>query len=134
MPEPAAIRVTKTLPFPAAEVWRVLTEPELHAKWWANGDVQPIVGHRFTLHMGPWGAQQCEVTAVEPLRLFSYIFSQGAMNTPITFRLEPEANGTRVSFEQSGFDLELPPLKTAFDGMSAGWPRLIEKIGVVLAA
>lgn len=24
---------------------------ELHAKWWAAGDVRPVVGHEFTLDM-----------------------------------------------------------------------------------
>ncbi|UQU65832.1 SRPBCC domain-containing protein [Couchioplanes caeruleus] len=47
-------------------VWRALTEPELLARWWATGDIKPIVGHRFTLDMGSWGQQPCEVLEVEP--------------------------------------------------------------------
>jgi uncharacterized protein YndB with AHSA1/START domain len=41
-----------------AAVWRALTEPEALARWWAAGDIKPIVGHRFTLDMGPRGQQQ----------------------------------------------------------------------------
>ena len=33
-------------------VWRALTDPELIARWWAPGDVRPVVGHRFELDMG----------------------------------------------------------------------------------
>lgn len=31
----------------ADKVWRLLTEPGLHARWWVPGDIAAIVGHRF---------------------------------------------------------------------------------------
>jgi uncharacterized protein YndB with AHSA1/START domain len=46
MSSPAIIRMEKVYPHPPAAVWRALTDPELHAKWRAAGDVRPIVGHR----------------------------------------------------------------------------------------
>lgn len=52
MIEPALIQLTQFIPHPPAKVWAVLTDPVLHAKWWAAGDVRPVVGHRFTLDMG----------------------------------------------------------------------------------
>ncbi|MBZ0211439.1 MAG: SRPBCC domain-containing protein [Hyphomicrobium sp.] len=51
---------------PPAAVWKALTTPELHALWWAAGDVRPIVGHKFELDMGRWDKQPCDVLAVEP--------------------------------------------------------------------
>jgi uncharacterized protein YndB with AHSA1/START domain len=35
-----------------AKAWRGLTEPQLLARWWAPGDIAPIVGHRFHLCFG----------------------------------------------------------------------------------
>src|SRR6266404_3873129 len=66
---------------PPAAVWRALTTPELHARWWTAGDVKPVVGHKFELDMGHWGKQSCEVLAVEPERLISYVYALGVLDT-----------------------------------------------------
>jgi len=126
MTEPATIRLSQYIAHPPAKVWQALTDPQLVAKWWAPGDVKAEVGHRFTLDMGKWGQQACEVIAVEPERLLSYSF---AVNTTITWRLEAEGAGTRLHLEHSGFDLDSPLAKTAFHGMSNGWPAILESIG-----
>jgi uncharacterized protein YndB with AHSA1/START domain len=133
MTDPAVIRCDQFLAHPPAKVWQVLTDPQLHARWWAEGDVRPVVGHRFTLDMGPWGSQPCEVTAVEPERVISYTFAEGSLDTTITWRLEPEGNGTRLFLEHAGFDLDSPMGKAAFDGMGRGWPGLLAGIDPVLA-
>lgn len=61
---------------PPAAVWKALTTPDLHARWWAAGDVRPVVGHRFDLDMGRWGKQPCEVLAVEPERRLRHLFAR----------------------------------------------------------
>ncbi|GAA2398190.1 hypothetical protein Cme02nite_06750 [Catellatospora methionotrophica] len=128
MTEPGVIRCDQFLSHPPARVWQALTDPELHAKWWAAGDVRPVVGHHFTLDMGSWGQQPCEVLAVEPGRLFSYSFATGSLDNVITWRLEPEGTGTRLFLEQSGLDLDSPMGRSAFEGMSRGWPALLRRI------
>ena len=75
--ERGVIRLSQFINHPPAKVWKALTDPEIHARWWAAGDVKPVVGHRFTLDMGAWGKQPCEVLAVEPERLLSYSFAPG---------------------------------------------------------
>lgn len=131
MTEPGLIQLTEYIPHSPARVWKVLTDPTLHAQWWAAGDVRAEVGHRFTLDMGAWGQQPCEVIAVEPERLLSYSFAPGTLNTTITWRLEPEGSGTRLLFEHKGFDLDSPLGKTAFEGMGRGWPGLVHKIATI---
>jgi uncharacterized protein YndB with AHSA1/START domain len=128
MIQPGVIRLSQFINLPPAIVWRALTDPSIHAMWWAAGDVKAIVGHRFTLDMGSWGLQPCEVIAVEPERLLCYSFAPGILDTTITWRLEPENSGTRLHLEHSGFDLDSPLAKTAFDGMSGGWPKVLERI------
>ncbi len=59
----AAIHVDRFLAHPPEEVWRVLTTPELLERWWASGDISPVVGHRFHLDMEAWGQVPCTVLA-----------------------------------------------------------------------
>jgi uncharacterized protein YndB with AHSA1/START domain len=132
MTQSAVIRLSQFINHPPAKVWQALTDPRLHAKWWAAGDVKAVVAHRFTLDMGKWGQQTCEVIAVEPDRLLSYSFASGTLNTTITWRLEQEGLGTRLHLEQSGFDLDSPLGKMAFEGMGQGWPKILERIGAAI--
>lgn len=132
--DPTVIRCDQFIAHSPSAVWRALTDPDLHARWWAAGDVQPVVGHRFTLDMGTWGQQACEVLAVEPERLLRYSFAPGSLDTTITWELVPEGNGTRLLLEHAGFDLDSPLGKAALEGMGRGWPDVLQRIEPVLAA
>ena len=132
MSQPGVIQLEHVYRQPPATVWRALTDPELHARWWAAGDVRPIVGHRFELDMGKWGKQPCEVLAVEPERLFRYRFSVGRLDTTITWQLAPEGSGTRLTLIHEGFHLDTPMGRTAFEGMKPGWPQVLARLATVL--
>jgi uncharacterized protein YndB with AHSA1/START domain len=128
-----AIRLERRFPHPSAAVWDALTTPELLARWWAPGDIAPDVGHRFTMDMGSWGQQQCEVLTVDPGKSISFLFSEGMLDTTITWRLEPVEGGTVLHFEHAGFRLDTPMGKQAIEGMGNGWPGLLARIDGVLA-
>jgi len=133
MTEPGLIHCDQFIARPPDAVWQALTDPELHAQWWAAGDVRAEVGHRFTLDMGPWGQQRCEVVSVEPGRLLSYRFAGGGLDTTITWLLEPEGEGTRLFLRHEGFDLDSPLGRKALDGMGSGWPQVLAGLSKVLA-
>jgi uncharacterized protein YndB with AHSA1/START domain len=124
------IEVDQFLPHPPADVWRAITTPELLAKWWAAGDIEPTVGHTFLLDMGNWGNMPCEVlevTAHERL-----VFTFGDCWT-LEWRLVAEGSGTRLFLEHRGFDLDIPEHRFAFDTMGPGWsdevlPRLAQSL------
>jgi uncharacterized protein YndB with AHSA1/START domain len=126
------IRLDHFYKHPPAAVWKALTDPALHAKWWAPGDVKAVVGHTFELDMGAWGKQACEVIAVEAERLLRYKFATGRLDTIITYQLIPEGTGTRLKFSQEGFDLDSPLGKTAYEGMKPGWPKVLANLESVL--
>lgn len=131
MIEPGVIRLDRYIPHPPARVWAALTEPDWLAKWWARGDIRPLVGHRFSLDMGPWGQQPCEVVAVEAGKLIAYSFAPGTLDTTVTWRIEPEGSGTRLWLEHRGFDLDSPIGGMAFEGMSKGWPAVIDRLAAL---
>ncbi|MER5756115.1 SRPBCC domain-containing protein [Streptomyces sp. NPDC002088] len=133
MTEHAVIRCEQYLTHPPAAVWTALTDPGLLARWWVPGDIKPIVGHRFTLDMGNWGVQPCEVTEVDPERLLRYRFAEGSLDTTITWRLEPDGQGTRLLLEHAGFDLDSPLGQHAYQGMGEGWPHVVARIDTALA-
>jgi uncharacterized protein YndB with AHSA1/START domain len=111
------IEVDQFIGRPPATVWRALTTPELLARWWAAGDIAPTVGHRFLLDMGGWGQVPCEVLEVEPDQRLVYTFGDWTL----TWRLVAEGGGTRLFLEHSGFDLDDPGHRFAFDTMGPGW-------------
>lgn len=134
MSDLTSITVDQFLPHPPAVVWRSLTEPELLAKWWAPSDIAPVVGRAFTITFPDWGAQRCTVTAVDEPRSLAYTFSEGVLNSTITWTLEPEGTGTRLLLEHAGFDVDTPIGRTGFTGMSAGWPGVVARLGDELTA
>lgn len=127
------IECDEFLAHPPSAVWKALTDPDLMQRWWVRGDVQPVVGHEFTLDMGSWGVQACRVTAVEPERLLQYTFAESVLDTRITWRLVPEGAGTRLFLEHSGFDLDTPLGRMAYDGMGRGWPGVQKRIADILS-
>jgi hypothetical protein len=58
----------------------------------------------------------------------------GSLNTTITWQLHPEGAGTRLFLEHAGFDLDSPLGKAALKGMGRGWPDILQRIELVLAA
>jgi uncharacterized protein YndB with AHSA1/START domain len=119
------VHVDQFIAQPPAKVWRMLTEPDRLATWWAAGDIRPEVGHRFTLDMGKWGRQPCTVTAVEENRLIAYTFGEGDVDWALSWRIEAEGAGSRLFLEHSGFDLDDPRHKHAFETMAPGWAKIL---------
>jgi uncharacterized protein YndB with AHSA1/START domain len=113
---------------PPSAVWRALTDPALHARWWAAGDVRAEVGHTFELNMGKWGKQRCVVLEVEPGRLLRYRFAAGVLDTIITWQLIPEGAGTRLILTHEGFNLDTPLGRQAYEGMKSGWPTMLARL------
>lgn len=126
------ISMTQFLPCTPARVWKALTDPTLHAKWWVAGDIRATVGQKFFLDMGPWGAQSCEVIAVVVEKLFSYRFGKDTLHTIITWQLQAQDGGTLLTLEHSGFDINTAMGKVALHGMEMGWPQVLAKLHDVL--
>ncbi len=111
----AQIRIVQDYPHPPSMVWRAVTDPKLVARWTVTGQggrpvgFTPIVGTKFQLVAKPvpgWrGTVYCEVLEVDEPRLLRYSWrgEESAKPTTVTYWIEPRADGTRFTFEHTGF-------------------------------
>ena len=109
------IRIARDYPHSPATVWRAVTDPELIPRWTATGQGgRPVgfaaeAGTRFQFVAKPrlgWrGIVDCEVLeAREPSLLrYSWTGDENGGTTDVTYRIEPHANGTRFTYEHTGF-------------------------------
>ena len=61
------IRKTVVLDAPIEKVWEAVSTAEGIAGWWMGSTFQPVSGHEFVLHAGPYGDSPCKVTGLEPI-------------------------------------------------------------------
>jgi uncharacterized protein YndB with AHSA1/START domain len=137
-----AIRRELFLPQRREKVWRALTNSASLAEWMYPNDFEPRVGHAFTFRV-PGNPKvgfdglivHCEVIEIEaPHRLaFSWSVGGPVVDTRVSFRLEPDGDGTRVFFEHSGFDVSQPRGKQALKGAEFGWAKMLEQLSAVVA-
>jgi uncharacterized protein YndB with AHSA1/START domain len=109
------IRIVRDYAYPIAMVWRALTDPDLIPLWTATGaggrpeGFAPVPGTRFRLVAKPkpgWnGIVNCEVLAAREPALLRYTWTDdgGGDVTEVTYRLESVAEGTRFTYEHTGF-------------------------------
>lgn len=137
------------VPQPIAQVWQALTTSAALADWMYPNDFQPIVGHRFTFRVPPKPSVgfegltvRCQVLECDPpcqnaagencggRLVFSWSVSGPVENTQVSFRLEPDGNGTRLFFEHAGFDVTQPFGEHALAGAEYGWSMMLEQLAV----
>jgi uncharacterized protein YndB with AHSA1/START domain len=122
------------LPHPPERVWAALTDSAMLAQWLMPNDFAPQLGHRFTFRTQPLpqfdfdGITYCQVVELEPPHRLSYSWRGGDLDTLVTFELEPIGVGTRLLFVHSGFDLDRPSNRSAFDVLGGGWVGILQKL------
>jgi uncharacterized protein YndB with AHSA1/START domain len=117
------------------EVWRALTDRAALAEWMYPNDFEPRVGHRFTFRVPPNpkagfdGIVRCEVLECTPPSGLAYSWAGGpVVDTQVSYRLEPDGDGTRLIFEHSGFDLSQPWGDDAVRGAELGWDVMLGRL------
>ena len=134
--ETRTVVIEREFSHPPEKLWRALTQPHLIEEWLMKNDFVPTVGHRFNLR-GEWGGVlDCEVLAIEPIKMLSYTWDFAhddaafSLKSVVTFTLTPTAAGTHLRMEQSGFR---PDQKQAFGGANAGWRQFFAKLDELMA-
>jgi uncharacterized protein YndB with AHSA1/START domain len=129
------------IPQPREQVWRALADRTALAEWMFPNDFVPRVGHRFTFQVPPNPKARfdglvvrCEVLECEPPSRLAFSWSAGGLEgTRVSFRLEPDGEGTRILFEHSGFDVSQPWVEQALRGAEFGWAKMLGKLAAVVA-
>jgi uncharacterized protein YndB with AHSA1/START domain len=112
----SAYKVVREYRYPIEDVWEVVTAPEWVAQWTTTGQggrpegFQPIAGTQFRFvgkpTMGWAGVVCCEVLEVNAPHLLRYTWRGDQDSddlTEVTCRLEPVPDGTRFTWEHTGF-------------------------------
>ena len=129
------VTVEREISHPPEKIWRALTTRHLIEEWLMKNDFGLDLGHRFQLR-GDWGHVDCEILDVEPGRTLSYAWNTAhddpayALDSVVTFTLEPTPAGTLLRMEQVGFR---PDQKQAFGGAKGGWRTHLENLEKVVA-
>lgn len=123
-----------TFPQPPEAVWKALTDTNALAEWLMPNDLNPEVGAKFEFRGQPYGdwdgVIHCEVLESVPNERLVYTWSSLGVETTVTFELTSEAAGTRLHFEQTGFNETQTRNK---QGAEYGWTAFFEKLPAVLA-
>ncbi|MEI6665192.1 MAG: SRPBCC domain-containing protein [Chloroflexota bacterium] len=123
-----------TYPQPPPVVWKALTDTNALADWLMPNDLKPEVGHAFDFRGQPYGdwdgVIHCAVLESVPNERLVYTWASLGVETTVTFELAPEASGTRLHFEQTGFEVTNTRAK---QGAEYGWNAFFEKLPAVLA-
>ncbi|ODT74582.1 MAG: polyketide cyclase [Pelagibacterium sp. SCN 64-44] len=117
------------------KLWHALTQPHLIEDWLMQNDFAPKIGHRFQLK-GEWGGVlDCEVLEIAPNRQLAYSWNFAnddpayALESVVTFTLNPSPQGTHLRVEQTGFR---PDQKQAYGGAHAGWKQFLGNLDTLL--
>ncbi|MGI8821571.1 MAG: SRPBCC family protein [Chthoniobacterales bacterium] len=136
------IRREVRFPQPPEQVWGAITDRDILAEWMYPNDFEPRLGYHFTFRVPPNPrvsfdglTVRCEVLKCEPPSRLVFSWSVGGPveNTQVSFRLEPDGDGTRLLFEHSGFDLSQPSGNQALKGAEFGWAKMLERLTAVVA-
>ncbi len=127
--ETRSVIVEREIAHAPEKIWRALTEPHLIEEWLMKNDFKPVADHKFNLR-GDWGAVDCQVKEVEPMKTLSYTWAAHGLESVVTWTLTPSAKGTNLRMEQRGFRRDQEQF---YQGAQAGWQGFFAKLEQVLA-
>ena len=127
--------------YPVETLWQALTDSEWLAVWFFPNDIQPVVGHKFTIWGRPierWdGEFSCQVLAVEAPKMISFRWYGGHeelkgfghyMDTTVTWTLSPLPNGgTHFRFVQEGLGAD-PQSDALYEVMAKGSESVLRSL------
>ena len=130
-----SVKREMTFPQSRDEVWQALTDRASLAEWMFPNDFEARIGHRFTFQVPPNPQAKfdglvvhCEILKCAPPKELAFSWVAGEVDTRVDYRLEANGSGTKVYFEQSGFEND-----HAHRGAEYGWAHMHGKLTTLLS-
>lgn len=116
------------------KLWSALTDSSKLAKWIADNDFKPVVGHRFQFRHQPneyWdGIVDCEVLIVDEPKRLSFTWAVGEERHTVTLTIQDLGDGrVNLHLEQTGITNH-----QGLAGAKYSWMAWIDKLEQVLGA
>lgn len=116
------------------KLWSAMTDSSKLAKWIADNDFKPIVGHRFQFRHQPnehWdGIVESEVLMMNEPNLLSFSWAVGEERHTVTLSIQDLGDGkVNLHLEQTGLSNG-----AALAGAKYGWMAWIDNLGAMLEA
>ncbi|WNS78543.1 SRPBCC domain-containing protein [Domibacillus sp. DTU_2020_1001157_1_SI_ALB_TIR_016] len=124
------IRKTVVLNAPIEKAWKAVSTSEGIAAWWMPNTFEPVLGHEFILHAGPFGDSPCTVTELDPPHRLGFDWGK---DWHLAFELKKlEENKTEFTLIHSGWDAEKvtefgQPHLVVRGIMDGGWESIIKE-------
>jgi len=117
------VRFERRIRKPVAKVWAAITIAERIADWFTPVDIDLHLGGRYHIRFEGFDeAIKGEIVALEPERRLAHTWpSEGKPESIVTYLLEPDGDGCRLLFSQTGVPIE-------YLGAVAGWHSFFEAL------
>ena len=114
------------------KLWSAISDSNKLAKWVADNDFKPVVGHRFQFRHAPseyWdGIVDGEVIVVDEPNRLSYTWSTGDEKHTVTLTLHDLGDGkVNLHLEQTGFSNV-----HGLEGARYGWSEWVVELAKLL--
>lgn len=137
--DPAAVEIGSFLAHSPERVWRMLTEPDLIARWLmpATGFAAEVGTHFvFTLPAPYAGEVACEILECRPLERLTVTWVDLRLARParwvVAWVVEPEGRGSRLMLTHSGFNIKDRREKMARNALDRNWRSCLIRLRAVL--
>lgn len=124
------IRKTIVLNAPIEKVWTAVATAEGIAAWWMPSTFEPVLGHNFVLHAGPYGDSPCKVTELDPPNRLAFNWDK---DWYVIFELKALGDGrTEFTLVHGGWHAETvtnfgQPHTVIREHMSSGWEKIVNE-------
>lgn len=124
------IEVSVVVRAPVDKVWQAVATAEGLGAWFMHSTLEPVIGHAFVLHAGPYGDSPCRITDLDPPHRIGFDWDE---DWHLTISLQPvDPHYTQVTLTHDGWSADKTtrfgqPHTVVRRVMEEGWTRKVKE-------